>query len=309
VGAGVTLADLRPVLARENVWIPLASPWPHATIGGIVTTNFNAPLRMRYGAIRDLLLAMTVVLPDGRVIRAGRPVVKNVAGYDLPKLFTGSHGTLGLITEVSLKLLPLPRRRQTLIVPVSSLAQGLEIGSQLLRICLVASSLLLCRGCEVPGTSSPLVLVYTAEGVAEDVDAELAQVHEALRRVNAPGAMPAAVSGVELWTEWAQAASKDGLVRTGVAPKDVGRLMVDAAGLEGAPFVLDVASGLLYTRAGTIQPLRDAALRLGGYASRVAGYSGAEDPWGYVPDSRSIMAALKGRWDSSGLFNPGAFIV
>jgi len=309
VGAGVTLADLMPMLARENTWIPLASPWRHATIGGIVTTNFNAPLRMRYGAIRDLLLAMTVVLPDGRVIRAGRPVVKNVAGYDLPKLFTGSHGTLGLITEVSLKLLPLPRRRQTLIVPVSSLAQGLEIGSQLLRICLVASSLLLCRGCEVPGTSSPLVLVYTAEGVAEDVDAELAQVHEALRRVNAPGAMPAAVSGVELWTEWAQAASKDGLVRTGVAPKDVGRLMVDAAGLEGAPFVLDVASGLLYTRAGTIQPLRDAALRLGGYASRVAGYSGAEDPWGYVPDSRSIMAALKGRWDSSGLFNPGAFIV
>jgi len=311
VGAGTTLADLQPALARENVWIPLASPWPDATIGGIVAANFNGPLRMRYGAIRDLLLAMTVVLPDGRVIRAGRPVVKNVAGYDLPKLFTGSHGTLGLITEVSLKLLPLPRARQTLVVPVSSLVQGLEIGSQLLRICLVASSLLFCRGCELPGTSSPFVLVYSAEGVPEDVDAELAQVRETLRKGNAPAAAAAAVSGTELWARWAQAASTDGmLIRTGVAPRDVGRLMVDAAqSLEGAPFLLDMAAGLLYTSAEPIQPLRDAALRLGGYTSRVAGHPGAEDPWGYTPDVRSIMVALKGRWDRSGLFNTGAFIV
>ncbi len=97
-------------LARDKLWVPLVSPWPEATIGGIVATNFNAPLRMRYGAVRDLVLAATVVLPDGRVIRAGRPVVKNVAGYDLPKLFVGSYGTLGLLTDVSLKLAPLPRR-------------------------------------------------------------------------------------------------------------------------------------------------------------------------------------------------------
>lgn len=311
MGAGATLADLEPVLARENVWIPVASPWSHATIGGIVATNFNAPLRMRYGAIRDLLLAMTVVLPDGRVIRAGRPVVKNVAGYDLPKLFVGAHGTLGLITEVSLKLLPLPRARQTLVVSVSSLAQGLDIGSQLLRVCLVASSLLLCRGCDVPDASSPYALVYSAEGVAEDVAAELAQVHAALRRSNAPGAASAVTSGTELWAAWARAASSSGsLIRAGVAPKDVGRLMVDAApGLGDSPFLLDMASGLLYTSAGSIQPLRDAALRLGGYASRVAGHAGAEDPWGYTPDTRPIMAALKGRWNRSGLFNPGAFIV
>lgn len=311
VGAGVTLAELEPVLARENVWIPLASPWSHATIGGIVATNFNAPLRMRYGAIRDLLLAMTVVLPDGRVIRAGRPVVKNVAGYDLPKLLTGSHGTLGLITEVSLKLLPLPRVRQTLVIPLGSLAQGLDVGSQLLRTCLVASSLLLCRGCELPELSSPFALVYSAEGVAEDVAAELAQVHAALRKSDAPGGASAVTSGTELWAAWARATSSGGsLLRTGVAPKDVGRLMVDAApGMGDSSFLLDMASGLLYTSAEPIQPLRDAALRLGGYASQVAGHAGLEDTWGYTPDTRPIMAALKGRWDRSGQFNPGAFIV
>ncbi|MCP6756844.1 hypothetical protein NL533_34980, partial [Klebsiella pneumoniae] len=76
---------------------------------GIVATNFNAPLRMRYGGIRDLVLAVKAILPDGRVIHAGRPVVKNVAGYDLTKLFVGSHGTLGLIGEITFKIAPLPR--------------------------------------------------------------------------------------------------------------------------------------------------------------------------------------------------------
>ncbi len=69
---------------------------------------------MRYGAIRDLVLSVTVALADGRVIRAGRPVMKNVAGFDLVKLFVGSHGTLGLITEATLKYAAQPRARRTL---------------------------------------------------------------------------------------------------------------------------------------------------------------------------------------------------
>ena len=86
--------------------------------------------------------------------------------------------------------------------------------------------------------------------------------------------------------------------------------MVDAGPMLGdSSFVLDIASGLLYTCSGPIQPLRDAALRLGGYTSIVSGRSRAENPWGYTPDSQSLMAALKGRWDGPGLFNPGAFIV
>ena len=97
VGAGSPLAELQAQLARDKVWTPLVSPWPEATVGGMVAANFNAPLRMRYGAIRDLILAMTVVMPDGRVIRAGKPVVKNVAGYDLAKLQIGAYGSLGLI--------------------------------------------------------------------------------------------------------------------------------------------------------------------------------------------------------------------
>ncbi len=110
-GAGTTLAELQAELARDGMMVPLVSPWEDATLGGIVSTGFNAPLRMRYGGIRDLVLSATVVLPDGRRIRTGRPVVKNVAGYDMTKLFVGAHGTLGLLADVTFKLSPLPRRR------------------------------------------------------------------------------------------------------------------------------------------------------------------------------------------------------
>ena len=73
VGAGTPLAEVQATLEQDGMWVPLVSPWPEATVGGIVASNFNAPLRSRYGGIRDLVLAVTTVLPDGRVIRAGRP--------------------------------------------------------------------------------------------------------------------------------------------------------------------------------------------------------------------------------------------
>jgi glycolate oxidase subunit GlcD len=109
VGAGTPLAELAEFLAEHGFQAPLAAPWPDATVGGLLAMNLNPPQRMRYGGWRDNVLAVKAALPDGRVIRAGRPVVKNVAGYDLAKLFVGSQGSLGVMTEVTLKLTPLPR--------------------------------------------------------------------------------------------------------------------------------------------------------------------------------------------------------
>src|SRR5579884_1987411 len=92
VGAGTLLSEVQNFLAKDRKQVPLASPWPGATVGGLVAANINAPLRMRYGSMRDLVLCATVVLADERIIRLGRPLVKNVAGFDLTKLFVGSHG-------------------------------------------------------------------------------------------------------------------------------------------------------------------------------------------------------------------------
>jgi glycolate oxidase FAD binding subunit len=108
VGAGTPLSTLQAALADKGQQLALDSPHPDATIGGIVATNVSGPRRLRYGTARDLLIGITIVRADGIVARAGGKVVKNVAGYDLGKLFVGSYGTLGLIAECAFRLHPLP---------------------------------------------------------------------------------------------------------------------------------------------------------------------------------------------------------
>lgn len=107
VQAGATLRHVAEVLAQAGQRLALDVP-PDVTVGGMIATGLAGPLRFRYGSPRDLLLGITVVRPDGVVARSGGRVVKNVAGYDLGKLFTGSHGTLGLITEATFRLHPVP---------------------------------------------------------------------------------------------------------------------------------------------------------------------------------------------------------
>jgi len=121
------------MLLPDRMQVALVSPWQESTVGGALSTNFNAPLRMRYGGLKDLLLAVEAVLPDGRVVRFGRPVVKNVAGYDLTKLLTGSLGTLGVITELSLRLRPVPVDRRTLLFGFTSSEEALNAAEKVMR--------------------------------------------------------------------------------------------------------------------------------------------------------------------------------
>jgi glycolate oxidase FAD binding subunit len=115
VGAGVTIAQLQSALSAHGQRLALDPLCPQrATAGGVVATNDSGALRLRYGSIRDLILGITVVLPDGTIATSGGKVVKNVAGYDLPKLMSGALGTLGIITRAVFRLHPLPLQSQTL---------------------------------------------------------------------------------------------------------------------------------------------------------------------------------------------------
>lgn len=111
VQAGMTLCGLRETLAPEGQHLALDEPAPGATVGGALATASSGPVRLRYGTPRDLVTGITVVRADGTVAHSGGKVVKNVAGYDLAKLFTGSYGTLGLIVEAAFRLHPLPAAR------------------------------------------------------------------------------------------------------------------------------------------------------------------------------------------------------
>jgi glycolate oxidase FAD binding subunit len=115
VQAGATLTATNGELAKEQQWLPIDSAFDAATIGGIVATNESGPLRSRYGTPRDLVIGVTLAMTDGRLVKSGGHVVKNVAGYDLGKLMSGSFGTLAAIVDVTLKLLPVPAASRTLV--------------------------------------------------------------------------------------------------------------------------------------------------------------------------------------------------
>jgi glycolate oxidase FAD binding subunit len=116
--AGVTLAALQQHVAPAAQWLALDPPEAHATLGGVVATAASGPRRLLYGTPRDLLIGITIVLADGTIAHSGGKVVKNVAGYDLGKLFTGSFGTLGVIAQCTFRLHPMaPVRRVVTACP------------------------------------------------------------------------------------------------------------------------------------------------------------------------------------------------
>ena len=123
VQAGIRLAELQKTLAEENQFLPLDPPnGETATIGGILASNSSGPLRAAYGSARDLLIGIRVAHPDGLVTKAGGKVVKNVTGYDLNKLYTGSLGTLGVIVEANFKLQPLPAVQKSVLAALPAKA-------------------------------------------------------------------------------------------------------------------------------------------------------------------------------------------
>src|SRR3989304_1046329 len=122
VEAGMTLGTFQAELSRRGQWLSLDPPQAaRATLGGILASNASGPRRHLYGTARDLLIGITMVLADGAIVRGGGKVVKNVAGYDLPKLAVGSFGTLGVIVEATVKLRPRPDCDRLLVARFSPL--------------------------------------------------------------------------------------------------------------------------------------------------------------------------------------------
>ena len=138
VEAGIRLAALQAVLAQHRQYLALDPPYTdRCTLGGIVATNASGSLRLRHGAARNQVLGLRVIQANGTVVKSGGKVVKNVAGYDLNKLYIGAFGTLGIITEITLKLSPIPAREAILVADFQNVQGAVDtglsiIGSQIL---------------------------------------------------------------------------------------------------------------------------------------------------------------------------------
>lgn len=176
VEAGCTIQSLQETLALHGQRLAFDALWPaQATIGGALSTNDSGALRLRFGALRDLIIGVTLALPDGTLASSGGKVVKNVAGYDLPKLATGALGTLGVITRAVFRLHPLPWATKTFSFPAQS------PGEMQAHILAIHNSTLAHSALQFRASSSAPQL--TADILFEATDAGLAAQEAHLRAI------------------------------------------------------------------------------------------------------------------------------
>ena len=314
VEAGCLVADLQKTLAQHRQQLALDPLWPErATIGGILSTNDSGSLRVRYGSLRDLIIGITVALPDGALAKSGGKVVKNVAGYDLAKLYTGALGTLGVIVQAIFRLHPLPRETRSL-----SFSGTPESLNQLLLA--IQSSKLTFTGLQLQAEKGSAQLDIRFDGTAPGIQAQVKQLSQIA------GSMAAADASANVWTShqaiWDGAALAL-VAKFSVLPAQfaaVCALAERAAGAQSLAWKLVVQSvGTGYVRLEGAEPalrtalltLRDEVAKMGGtlvaLGCPVAVKRGL-DVWGSPSDAQPLMVRIKQRFDPDGTLNPGRFV-
>ena len=208
VEAGITVAALQAALAGRGQWLSLDPPdAERATLGGVLAADASGPRRHLYGTARDLLIGVAVVTAEGAFVRGGGKVVKNVAGYDLPKLFIGSYGTLGVVVEATLRLRPLPEAERLVGVSFDRLKDAGAAVRALLASDLIPNAVELLDGAAAAalgaGVAPGAALVVGFDGLEEQV----AWQCEELARLCAPlGGREARALPPETWPRLAPAA-------------------------------------------------------------------------------------------------------
>ena len=315
VQAGVRLGALNAALARQGQWLPVESAFEGATVGGIVATNDAGPARHRCGTPRDLLIGVTLALADGRLVTSGGHVVKNVAGYDLGRLVSGSHGSFAAIAEATFKLLPLPHATATLVVPcadaqaagqhATALASGqLDPLSFDIRAAWPASNAasiaLLVRFASSPGAVSAQVdSAYALVGgdrVTGDQEAVLWD--EQLR-------LPWSTAGAVVRLAWLPAALPRVLALLGRVSEQSGAslMLAGRAGIGAGHLAVD---GSVEAQGSVVALLRSSpeagnvvVLRAAAELKRVV------NVWGPPPSAAAALRALKHKFDPAGILNAG----
>ncbi|MFG6190815.1 FAD-binding oxidoreductase [Nonomuraea sp. JJY05] len=296
--AGLTMDALAAALAEQGQELALDPPFrEHTTVGGTLATATAGPRAFRYGTARDLLIGITVVLPDGTIAKSGGRVVKNVAGYDLGKLFTGSQGTLGVIAEATFRLHPLPTERRWLVAVTE------PANDVLLRL---AASQAEPSAVEIdcPDGKEATVAVLVEGSAAE-------QRALALREVLGEGTVTA-----EAPEWWGLILSDDVLLETRFPPARAAEALA-AAGEAGFAFRGSAAAGRAYLElwgevsqeelAAAVTRLRGRIEALGGRLNVLATPYEGVDRWGQV-SGLPLMRRVKERFDPGRRMSPGRFL-
>jgi glycolate dehydrogenase FAD-binding subunit len=339
VRAGTRFRDLQQALAANGQWLPLDPPGAQdATIGGLVAANRNGPRRLLWGSIRDLVIGIRVALPTGEVIKAGGKVVKNVAGYDLTKLFIGSFGSCGIITDLTFKILPLPGEGVTVLVTVASAAAAHTLTTAIMRSYLLPSALeaaspttlaMLTRAAGLPSApgSGRWGVLLLAEGLEESRTRHIEEMRALTASAGGPDAAIAVHAGGPhdaLWravAEFPSPASHPGGVVFRVGTPITRWLDVaGAVASETSPAAVlaHAGVGLTYVAAAPDHAPRladalgraaqGAADGLGGYVvveAAPAALKSSLPVWGQAPPAADLMRRLRAQYDPRGIMVPG----
>src|SRR4051812_27510092 len=308
--AGVPLAEAQGAFAAEDQMLALDPPLGKddaATVGGMVATADSGPLRHRYGGVRDLVVGITVALSDGTLAKAGGKVIKNVAGYDLGKLFAGSLGTLGLITQGAVRLHPYPDTTATV-------TGGTDDPDKLGAAARTLAALPLEADCLDAGWergSGALLVRFGGTAAPHQAEGSVARLRDAgLEDVQV------VADDDELWMRQRVHQRSTAVLKVSGRAGDVAAAC-RAAETAGGRLVGRAALGLFWIALDgeeipeRITAVRDAlAPRACVLLDAPTVVRAAVDPWGATPDpgALAVMARVKERFDPARIFRPGAFV-
>ena len=326
VEAGARLGRLQQAVAARKQFLAFEPPCAElATVGGVVATNLNGPRRSFYGSVRDLVIGMKAVLASGEEIKAGGKVVKNVAGYDMCKLFVGSLGTLGILTEATLRMTPIPETAAT-VVTAGTLPLVRKLDAELSHSKLLPSAVFLLS----PGVSkrddwtpSDWCLAVCCEGFEISVTRHLQDIEDVAKRVGLSTAILRSSDHQQFWQEL-----RDFPVQAGppvyrvTVPRALATMVMETVhGWSSSGFrpaiVSDTAMGIIWLASDDQQDpkwfvkLIAKAQEYRGHAVMQAASADLKakvDVWGPPPLTHSLMREIKRQFDPKNLLNPGRFV-
>jgi len=314
--AGCTIGNLQSALAQHGQRLAIDPLWPErTTIGGLISTNDSGSLRLRFGSVRDLIIGVTLALADGTLASSGGNVVKNVAGYDLPKLVTGALGTLGVITRAVFRLHPLPQNRRTLTNVCSDINHAQRLLLQIQDSKFAHTALQLRTDSEARSAEIDILFEGTVAGLEaqEQQLRKLASSSKIETRSDDRWQVREA-----LWSDANSAISKISILPSEIANAVQSLQSITAANrCRWAAVFQAIGIGTLSLSSSDPHSLHSALTALrrhlentGGslvLLRRVQGLP-AFDSWGTTGDAQALMSAVKQQFDPKRILNPGRFV-
>ncbi len=327
VGAGISLNDFQVTLRYQQQFLPFEPPHPErATVGGTIAANLNGPRRSYYGSVRDLVIGMNVVLASGEQIKAGGKVVKNVAGYDMCKLFVGSLGTLGIITQATLRTIPVYETAATLIAsgaaaPIFNLAHEIRHSLLLPAAVVVLNS---AASQEINSGDTHWKLAVSSEGFAEAVARHMREAEAMAVRLGLDADLLDDASHSQFWAGFRNfPLPTDRIVfRTTVPLASMAHMMGTMENWQTEEFCPalagDAMAGILWivaqpskAAASQFYKLVEQARQQRGHAVMFAApskWKESVDVWGPSPPALALMRKIKQQLDPHGMLNPGRHV-